>query len=164
LFTLFPMTSRLFTPRVGAAAALVVLLAGCGDLEPVSWTRPSTTLVERDDPFAGVAPEAPDEITIRQARYTVQPGDSLSSIATKFGLTIDALMIANNIPDPNLIEEGMVIRIPGPNQTTPPPWLQRRATTPSTLPQATMPTEPSPPQEPSNPDIDPEPPPPPLEE
>ena len=51
--------------------------------------------------------------------YEVQPGDSLSKIAAKFGLTLDALMAANQqIENPNLIRIGQKINIPG---TTPAP-------------------------------------------
>jgi LysM repeat protein len=47
--------------------------------------------------------------------YTVQPGDRLSTIAGRFGLTLDAVLAANpEITDPNSIVSGQVIRIPHP--------------------------------------------------
>lgn len=45
--------------------------------------------------------------------YTVQPGDTLSEIAVRFGVTINDLMAANGISDPNNIYQGQVLRIPG---------------------------------------------------
>jgi LysM repeat protein len=46
--------------------------------------------------------------------YEVQPGDSLSKIAVKFGLSLDALLAANQqILNPNLIKIGQKINIPG---------------------------------------------------
>ncbi len=45
--------------------------------------------------------------------YTVQPGDTLNSIAQKFGLTWTALATANNITDPNHITPGQQLVIPG---------------------------------------------------
>lgn len=44
--------------------------------------------------------------------YTVQPGDTLRSIAVRFGLTVQDLLAVNNIPDPDNIHPGDVIRIP----------------------------------------------------
>lgn len=46
--------------------------------------------------------------------YTIQPGDSLSSIAQKFGITVDELVKANNIENPNEIFAGQELTIPPP--------------------------------------------------
>jgi hypothetical protein len=131
------MTPRLrsFVPaRSGGRAALVVLalvvsvpLASCGELEPISFTRRPSTTIEGGI-VGGIDPDLLPETTLpsmRPARYTVQPGDSIGGIATRFGLTIDSLLAANNMDDPNRLEAGTVLNIPGPNATTPPPWLQR---------------------------------------
>jgi murein DD-endopeptidase MepM/ murein hydrolase activator NlpD len=45
--------------------------------------------------------------------YIVQPGDTLSSIAARFGVSLDDLMTANNISDPNLLSAGQQLIIPG---------------------------------------------------
>lgn len=44
--------------------------------------------------------------------YTVQPGDSLWAIARRFGTTIDAIVSANKIRNPELIFPGEVLKIP----------------------------------------------------
>ncbi len=44
--------------------------------------------------------------------YTVQPGDTLYTIAVKFNVTIQALMAANSISDPTSLQAGQVIVIP----------------------------------------------------
>ena len=44
--------------------------------------------------------------------YTVAPGDTLGAIATRFGITLDALVAANGIVDPNQIAVGQVLAIP----------------------------------------------------
>ncbi len=50
--------------------------------------------------------------------YTVQPGDSMWSIANKFGVSLDALIAANpQIPNPSLIFPGQIVCVP----STPPP-------------------------------------------
>ncbi len=44
--------------------------------------------------------------------YTVQPGETLYSIAIKFGTTVPALAAKNNIANPNLIQVGQVLVLP----------------------------------------------------
>ncbi|MEI2808487.1 MAG: LysM domain-containing protein [Albidovulum sp.] len=44
--------------------------------------------------------------------YTVAPGDTLGAIATRFGISLDALVAANAIIDPNQIAVGQVLAIP----------------------------------------------------
>ena len=44
--------------------------------------------------------------------YYVQPGDTLTSIAQRFGVSLQALMEANNLTDPDQIYAGQVLRIP----------------------------------------------------
>lgn len=60
-------------------------------------------------------------------QYVVQPGDTLFSIAQRFGTTVQAIALANNISNPNLIVVGQVLIIPvgptppGPTPVPPPP-------------------------------------------
>jgi LysM repeat protein len=58
--------------------------------------------------------------------YTVKFGDTLSGIALKYGVSIYALMQANNIFNPNLIYVGMPLCVPGsvykPPTTSYPQW------------------------------------------
>jgi LysM repeat protein len=46
--------------------------------------------------------------------YTVQPGDTLGRIAAQYGTTVDAIVQANNLGDPNLIAVGQQLIIPVP--------------------------------------------------
>ncbi len=52
--------------------------------------------------------------------YVVQPGDTLGSIANRFGTTVAALIQINQIPNPNLIFPGQIIFVPVPVPTIPP--------------------------------------------
>lgn len=45
--------------------------------------------------------------------FTVQPGDTLSSLAAQLGVSVSALAAANGVTDPDLIYAGKVMRIPG---------------------------------------------------
>ncbi|MBC7812396.1 MAG: LysM peptidoglycan-binding domain-containing protein, partial [Burkholderiales bacterium] len=53
--------------------------------------------------------------------YTIQIGDSLASIAIRYGVTVTALMEANNIANPNVIYYGQTLTIPGTDGSTPAP-------------------------------------------
>jgi LysM repeat protein len=55
------------------------------------------------------------------ATYTVRPGDTLSGIAVQFDTTWQALQELNhpNIPNPNVIRVGQVIKVPGAEEPEP---------------------------------------------
>ena len=63
--------------------------------------------------------------------YTVRWGDTLSSIAVRYGTTMQAIMSANNIPNANFIYAGMILYIPCGNRPPAPP----PAPPPSSFPQ-----------------------------
>jgi LysM repeat protein len=45
-------------------------------------------------------------------QYTVQPGDTLGSIANAYGITLEALLRANGLNETSLLTVGMVLEIP----------------------------------------------------
>jgi LysM repeat protein len=47
----------------------------------------------------------------QQQQYIIQPGDTLASIAAKFGVTVQSLATANNISNLDLIYAGKVLII-----------------------------------------------------
>ncbi|HET7010704.1 MAG TPA: LysM domain-containing protein [Anaerolineales bacterium] len=51
--------------------------------------------------------------------YVVEVGDTLSSIAERFGVEVLAIMAANNLPDPNAIFVGQELIIPAPGEGLP---------------------------------------------
>lgn len=59
-----------------------------------------------------LAAPAAQPVTEASTSYTVQAGDTLSRIASRFGVTIDEIAEANNIENPNEIEVGQVLTIP----------------------------------------------------
>ncbi len=52
------------------------------------------------------------ESSVEMREYVIQPGDSLSRIALKHGLSARVLAEANGITDPNKIRVGQVLKIP----------------------------------------------------
>jgi murein DD-endopeptidase MepM/ murein hydrolase activator NlpD len=46
--------------------------------------------------------------------YIVQPGDTLYGIALAHGASVETLLTANNLPDPNQLSVGQTIILPGP--------------------------------------------------
>ncbi len=59
--------------------------------------------------------------TTGPGNYIVQPGDTIGSIAAKFGVTADAIIQLNNLSNPNALEVGQVLRIPVPESEEPGP-------------------------------------------
>jgi len=82
--------------------------------------------------------------------YTVKPGDVLSLIAQRYGISVHELMRANQIDNPNLIYVGQVLQLPGclvqPKPAPAPgPDADKPATAPAPGPDADKPaTEPLP--------------------
>jgi hypothetical protein len=74
---------------------------------------------------AQAAPAAAETI------YVVQRGDTLYSLARRFGTTVDALMQLNNIANPNQIYVGQRLRIPSSTTTSTPTPTRTPTPTPA---------------------------------
>ncbi len=61
--------------------------------------------------YAGQTLRIPEPSNSSVRFYTVQPGDTLSGIALRFGTTVNALATLNHLTDPNLIYAGEILRI-----------------------------------------------------
>jgi putative chitinase len=62
--------------------------------------------------YAGQVLVIPPYTPTQIATYYVQPGDTLASIAARFGTTVSAIVSYNHIPNPNLIYAGQLLYIP----------------------------------------------------
>lgn len=63
---------------------------------------PASTLPASTTPAAGSTP-----------LHIVMPGETLSRIAKQYGVSVDTLAAANKLADPNYVESGTLLRIPG---------------------------------------------------
>lgn len=89
-----------------------VVLALNPEISDPSTIVVGQTLYLGRDPFLRLAP-CPDQPAC--SLYEVRPGDRLSTIAGRFGLTLDAVLAANpEITDANEIRSGQLIRLPHP--------------------------------------------------
>ncbi|MCX7670515.1 MAG: LysM peptidoglycan-binding domain-containing protein, partial [Anaerolineae bacterium] len=75
---------------------------------------------------------APVAASPAQGTYVVRPGDTLAKIAAAHGTTVQALIRANNITDPDLIRSGQVLVIP--DKATSNSGAQTGATAPPPVP------------------------------
>lgn len=63
-------------------------------------------VARRQDSLARSASGSPQE------GHVVKKGETLSKIASQYGVTVDAIMSLNNLADANLIREGQILAIP----------------------------------------------------
>lgn len=89
-------------PRILGVLALAAVLS----LALIVCGRYSTVVAEGDVRAVATAPYA------QVVTYMVQPGDTLTRIAARFGVTVSGLVELNDIQNPNLIEVGQVLQIP----------------------------------------------------
>jgi hypothetical protein len=114
---------RLAPWLIGGLLALIVLGASgtflwsrfgssFGTPAPATPT-PAPTAQPTAAPEAAAAPEgATAEAAREPVTYTVEPGDSLGSIADQFNTSIEALLQANNLDDPDLLVVGQRLVVP----------------------------------------------------
>lgn len=96
-----------------ALAALVALLAGaCGGDDDGETGDASADAGEESVLEVEEEPSPPPEP--EPVEYEVQEGDTLSSIASDHDVTIDDIVAANDLDDPDAIYPGDVLEIPDP--------------------------------------------------
>jgi LysM repeat protein len=94
---------------------LIIPQAAPEQQQPVTTTTPetgepaATTTPEAGEPERTSTPAAGEEGT-----YTVKEGDIPVTIAEQFGITVEALLEANDITDPTSLTIGQVLVIPTP--------------------------------------------------
>ncbi len=89
-------------------------LVGDYDVMGATWDVIADTYLttEKPEKFWTKPVVTPDEPVIEGDEYVVQKGDTLSKIAKACGLTVNDLVEANKIENPNLIRKGTTLIIP----------------------------------------------------
>ena len=109
-----------------AAAAIVyfstIATAPPGTFETAETSTPTLTPTASQPPTATLpATEIPTSTTIPPFDYTVAAGDnSCSQLAFNFGISVQSIIIANNLPSTCPISVGQKLKIPYPTPTIPP--------------------------------------------
>jgi LysM repeat protein len=88
---------------------------------PVTETESPVTPELAAETESPVTPEPDPETESSYVIHIVRPNDTLGSIAFWYGVDVAAIMQANVLQDANLIFSGLELRIPGTQQTSPPP-------------------------------------------
>jgi LysM repeat protein len=118
---------------IGVTEATPTQVAGIPPLTPTpeageeatpTGPSPSPTPTFAVTPAAAATVPVPTPTVVPGAEvtyYTVQRGDTLSSIARRFNTTVEAILQANNIANPNYIYAGQSLVIPEAGETPPSP-------------------------------------------
>ncbi len=83
---------------------------------PTATPIPTSTLVPTEMPEAAAPAEGSENepsAPVTGAVYTVQRGDTLGQIASRFGVSLETLAEANHLSDPSSIYAGQELIIPG---------------------------------------------------
>lgn len=107
------------TPRPTAILAVQAAV-------PTATLGPAPTVAGAAVATETPTPDLPAETT--EEVYVVQPGDTMLVIATRFNVTVDDILAANNLSDPNFVFAGQRLVIPVQGATGDAPILQATAT------------------------------------
>jgi len=111
-------------PTVTTAPAATVRPVANATQVPVVPSATST--VSSPSPTRAASPTP----TATLVTYVVVTGDTLARIASRYGVTVQAIVAANNLKDPNVLRVGTVLIIPT-GQVTEIPSLQFTPSTPA---------------------------------
>jgi LysM repeat protein len=108
------------TSKIGILALLPLALMMCAP-PPPSGPRPTAATILEITPAPTLNLDATATEYARRlvpsptpaGLYVVQQGDTLSGLAEDFGTTVEELMAANGLTDPNAIQAGQTLIIPG---------------------------------------------------
>jgi len=108
-----------------AIGTTLLALAGCAPVQrpaPIP-AEPVDTLSDRalPPPPASGAPPAEAPLPEEGALHVVRPGETLYRIALGYGVTVEAIVVANEIADPDSLEVGQVLLVPGATASIGPP-------------------------------------------
>jgi len=112
-----------YRPRIHCGwllVAVLLLATACVPPSPPPRNLPTSPAVLDITPAPTLDIDATATILAGELRptatpaglYVVQPGDTLGALAEEFGTTVDEILVANGLTDPNDIQEGQELIIP----------------------------------------------------
>lgn len=114
-----------------AAVAVLLLSSSCfgggddgGDSLPTNTpdaplSTPTDEVAGEETPGGNGTPGSASPTPSGPQTHTVQAGEFLSTIAPLYGVTVDEILAANDISDPNVIFPGQELIIPEPGSSPP---------------------------------------------
>jgi len=110
---------------IGAAIVYFGLSLGVGGQQltaPTEEGTPTVTPTSTATPTETLPPTAiPTETPQPPFDYTVRAGDTCGGIAVSFGVSVQSIVILNQLPASCIISEGQTLKIPYPTPTPAPP-------------------------------------------
>jgi len=107
---------------IGAAAVYFSLKTGGGLTEPTIEVTPSeTATITPTGTEVATLTLIPTETPLAPFDYTVRSGDTCGGIAVAFGVSVQSIVIVNNLPTTCIISVNQVLKIPYPTPTPAPP-------------------------------------------
>lgn len=105
---------------------------------------PTDTPTPEGGPTSTPPPEAtatpvPVETRTGRTTHVVQPGENLSQIAQRYGVSVEAIVQANGLEDPSLIHTGQTLIIPAPGEVIPTATPRPPTVTPQPAPPTAVP-------------------------
>jgi surface antigen len=97
---------------VKSGVAMAIIFAATVFGGTAAYADDASQIVVARDP-SQIQTTSPSTEVSKTVEITVAAGDSLTVIATTHGTTVDEIVRLNNISDPNVIEIGMVLQLPG---------------------------------------------------
>ena len=101
--------------KSGTALAIILAVTVFGG--HAAYAESTQSVVVARDPSAAQDTSVKTDASAT-VDVTIQPGDTLSQLADKYQTTIDEIVQLNAITDPNVINVGASLRIPGNGDTT----------------------------------------------
>lgn len=98
-----------------ATVAVSLFGASCGEPSTEGATLPPIVTTSTTSTTVYVA------TTVVYVYHEVQSGETLFKIAERYGVTMDEIIEANDLEDPDHIEAGDTLRIPPGDRPVPPP-------------------------------------------
>ncbi len=115
------------TPRLSLTVTATVSVTGT--------ITPGGTVTVTLRPTGTVQPQTPTATATgprtTPIKYKVQPGDNLTVIAARFGVTVEAIVAANNLRNPERLQVDQELIIPPPEATATPTATPTRRLTPT---------------------------------